>query len=276
MPLKLMYITNSPSVAAVADKHGVDRIFIDLEQLDKEARQKNMDTVKSQHALSDIPAVKSVLTKSDLLVRVNHIYQGSQKEIDQVIAAGADLVMLPYFKTREEVDKFISFVGGRAKTVLLLETKEAAENIDEILAADGIDEVHIGLNDLHLSYKLNFMFELLTNGTVEKLCRKIKERGIPYGFGGVARLGCGALPAEKIILEHYRLGSTRAILSRSFCNAPDFADVNSLDKFFGENLAQLREFEKYAASAGDSVYAQNRNDVENTVAAIVKRLRTEN
>ncbi len=276
MPLKLMYITNSPSVAAVADRHGVDRIFIDLEQLDKEARQKNMDTVKSHHTLRDISAVKRVLTNSRLLVRINHIYQGSEEEIDEVIAAGADLVMLPYFKTREEVEKFISFVGGRAKTVLLLETKEAAENIDEILAAEGIDEVHIGLNDLHLSYKLNFMFEPLSDGTVERLCRKIKERGIPYGFGGVARLGVGMLPAEKIILEHYRLGSTRAILSRSFCNAPDFADVQSLDKFFGENLAQLREFEKYAAAAGESVYEKNRRDVENTVAAIVKKLRSEN
>lgn len=38
--LKLMYITNSPEVASIADGAGVDRIFIDLEQYGKEKRQK--------------------------------------------------------------------------------------------------------------------------------------------------------------------------------------------------------------------------------------------
>ena len=30
--LKLMYITNQPEIAKIADKNGVDRIFIDLEK----------------------------------------------------------------------------------------------------------------------------------------------------------------------------------------------------------------------------------------------------
>ena len=34
--LKLMYITNNPSIALIAQKHGVDRIWIDLETLGKE------------------------------------------------------------------------------------------------------------------------------------------------------------------------------------------------------------------------------------------------
>ena len=46
--LKLMYITNSPEVASIADGAGVDRIFIDLEQYGKEKRQKNWDSVKSK------------------------------------------------------------------------------------------------------------------------------------------------------------------------------------------------------------------------------------
>ena len=29
--LKLMYITNNPEVASIADRAGVDRVFIDLE-----------------------------------------------------------------------------------------------------------------------------------------------------------------------------------------------------------------------------------------------------
>ena len=50
----------------------------------------------------------------------------------------------------------------------------AVERIDEILALDGIDEVHIGLNDLSLGYGMKFMFELLTDGTVERLCLKFR------------------------------------------------------------------------------------------------------
>ena len=40
MALKLMYITNDETIAKIAEKHGVDRIWIDLETLGKEERQK--------------------------------------------------------------------------------------------------------------------------------------------------------------------------------------------------------------------------------------------
>ena len=47
------------------------------------------------------------------------------------------------------------------------------------------------------------MFELLTDGTIEHLCMKFKYAGIPYGFGGMASIGAGKLPAEFILKEHY-------------------------------------------------------------------------
>ena len=128
-----------------------------------------------------------------------------------MIQAGADLVMLPYFKTVGEVEKFLQYVGGRAKTMLLFETVDSVRLVDEILELPGIDEVFIGLNDLSLGYQKKFMFELLADGTVERLCRKFQAKDIPYGFGGIAALSKGMLPAEKVIIEHYRLGSTCAI-----------------------------------------------------------------
>lgn len=54
MSLTLMYITNNPQVALIAEKNGVDRIWIDLETLGKEERQKNKNTVKSHHFIRDI------------------------------------------------------------------------------------------------------------------------------------------------------------------------------------------------------------------------------
>lgn len=98
-----------------------------------------------------------------------------KNEIDEAIEAGADLLMLPYFKTAEEVQTFVKYVNGRAKTVLLVETPEAAAIAEDLVQIPGIDEMFIGLNDLSLGYGKNFMFELLLDGTVEELCLKFRK-----------------------------------------------------------------------------------------------------
>ncbi len=270
MALTLMYITNNPKVAVIAQKYGVDRIWVDLEIKGKQERQKNMDTVKSCHSISDIEKIAPLLYGSQLMVRVNPWDAGSEEEIKEVIRAGAQIVMLPMWKTPAEVISFIRAVGGKAKVMLLLETKEAVDCLDEILQIRGIDEIHIGLNDLHLSYKKIFMFELLADGTVEQICRKISLSGIPYGFGGIARIGEGMIPAEKIILEHYRLGSTRAILSRSFCDTDKIEDISQIESLFAVNMKKLRECEASAQKAGRKLLWENKIEVARCVENIVK------
>lgn len=271
--LKLMYITNDEDVARIADKYGVDRIFVDLEQIGKQERQGGMDTVQSKHTLDDVKKIKKCLNNSELLVRSNPIYENSKEEIDTIVKNGADVVMLPYFKTCEEVQQFIDYVGGRCRTCLLLETPEAAEMIDDILDIEGIDEIHIGLNDLHLGYKKKFMFELLVDGTVERLCDKFKQKGMPYGFGGIAGLGQGMLPAESIIKEHYRLGSKMVILSRSFCNTSKLTDLEEIEAVFKKGTQDIREFEKQVdrelMNENVDYFEENRKLVEKVVDQIV-------
>ena len=235
MSIELMYITNNPIIALIAEKNGVSRIWIDLETLGKGERQKNMNTVKSYHTIAVIATVSNALTTSETLVRVNPWNEASVSEIEAVISAGADRIMLPMWKTISEVNSFLKIVNGRVRNTLLLETKEAAEIIDVVLENPLLDEIHIGLNDLHLSYGLTFMFELLSNGVIESLCQKCKAKGIQYGFGGIAKIGEGILPAERIVMEHYRLGSTRAILSRSFCNTEEIRDIKTIEMIFSEN-----------------------------------------
>ncbi|MDO4168357.1 MAG: aldolase/citrate lyase family protein [Lachnospiraceae bacterium] len=250
MGLKLMYITNDPEVAKIAEVSGVDRIFVDMEYIGKADRQGGMDTVQSHHTIEDIQVIRKVVQKADLFVRVNPIhdatveYSSSAEEIEKSIQAGADILMLPYFKTVKEVQRFIELVDGRAKTSLLLETPEAVEVIDDILKIKGIDEIHIGLNDLSLGYGMKFMFEPLVDGTVEKLCLKFKLSGIPYGFGGIAALGTGTLPAENILIEHYRMGSTCVILSRSFCNTSKITNLDEIQNIFNEGVKAIREKEQ--------------------------------
>ena len=268
--LKLMYITNRPEIAKIANEAGVDRVFIDLEVLDKELRQGNMDTVKSHHSLSDIPKVKAVLDENcELIVRLNHFYEGTKSEVDSAIQGGADILMLPYYKTVGEVRQFLDFVGGRAKTMVLAETKEARDIMDEVLCLDGLDEVHIGLNDMHLSLGLTFMFELLADGTVEMLGKKIKKSGRPFGFGGIARLGLGAIPAEMIIAEHYRLGSQIAILSRSFCNTDLVTDLDEVREIFQNGVKEIRDFERSLQNKDADFFEENRLTFVRAVEKIV-------
>ena len=45
MSLKLMYITNRPDIAQIAETAGVDRILVDMEYIGKADRQGELDTV---------------------------------------------------------------------------------------------------------------------------------------------------------------------------------------------------------------------------------------
>lgn len=214
--MHLLYISNNTDEVKKADEIGIDFIFIDLEINGKKERQKGLNTFISNHSIEDIKEIKKALKKAKLLVRINPIGVNSEKEIDKVIKYGADVIMLPMFKTKEEVEKFVSYVDGRVKVCLLLETATAFFRIDDILSVKGIDYIHIGLNDLHLSLGLDFMFECLAGDFMEHIANKITQKGIELGIGGIARIGEGELPAEIILKEHVRLGSKMAILSRVF------------------------------------------------------------
>ncbi len=273
MSLKFMYITNSPEIAQIAETAGVDRIFVDLEYIGKSERQGGLDTVRSKHTLDDVMHISNTIKTAELLVRVNPIHEAtkdyisSKEEIDTAISNGADYIMLPYFKTANEVSRFIEYVDGRAKTVPLLETPEAVSVVDEILNLDGIDEIFIGLNDLSLGYGKQFMFELLADGTVEDLAYKFKKKGIPFGFGGIASLGKGMLPSENIIIEHYRLGSTCAILSRSFCNVNKIDNMRIISSTFVNGIREIREFEK-KVSVHSNFFASNIASVNEQIRKI--------
>lgn len=274
MALKLMYITNRPEIAQIAETAGVDRIFVDLEYIGKAERQGGMDTVQSHHTLDDVKRISEAITTAELLVRVNPIhdateeYISSEEEIDKAIENGADIIMLPFFKKADEVKRFLSAVNKRAKTMLLFETPEAVRIADEVLLIDGIDSVHIGLNDLSIGYGKKFMFELLTDGTVERLCNKFREKNIQYGFGGIASLGKGMVPAEMIIKEHYRLGSTCAILSRSFCNVDKITHFGIISSTFVNGMRAIRVFE---AECEEHIgyFINNKFELEDAVKAIV-------
>lgn len=272
--LKLFYITNNPKIAKIAQNAGVDRIFVDMEYIGKDERQPNMDTVKNHHSVDDVKNIRSVLDRAELLVRVNPIHENSKQEIDSVISAGADVIMLPMWKSADDVRKFFAYVNKRVKTVLLLETEEARQCLDQVLDIDGIDEIHIGLNDLCLSQKKKFLFELVTDGTVDEIAQKIKGKNIVFGFGGVGKVGNGdLLPAENILSEHYRLGSSMVILSRAFCNSDKIMDYDEINRIFVDGIAENRSFEEKLENEGQSYFQKKHKETVEIIESIVKQVR---
>ena len=269
MPLKLMYITNRTAVAGIAEEAGVDRIFVDMEYIGKEARQKKMNTVKSAHTASDVKNIAGVLKKSELLVRVNPMHSDSETEIKEVIDCGADRIMLPMYKSMAEVEQFLKFTDSKVKTTLLAETVEATKIIEQTANMSEVDEIHIGLNDLHLALGKKFMFELLADGTVENLAKKIKSAGKPFGFGGIARIGYGMIPAEYIIKEHYRLGSSAAILSRCFGDVYKMDDLSEVEALFNREIKRLRRAESEAECMTAEQAENNRLEVIKRVKEVV-------
>ena len=274
MAIKLMYITNKPEIAEIAESVGVDRIFVDMEYIGKEERQPG-DTVKSHHTFDDVTVIRNTIKNAELLVRVNPWHEpsdigvGTRAEVDEVIKRGADVIMLPYFKTVEEAGKFLDAVGGRVKTILLVETPEAVDCIDEILNLPRLDELYIGLNDLSLGYGKKFMFEVLTDGTVESLCLKFRNKGAPYGFGGLASLEKGMIPGKMVLKEHYRLGSTSVILSRSFCNSERIKDLEAIKTIFNSEVKRIRDYEERCEEHA-TYFNENRKEMTAIVKTIVE------
>jgi len=274
--LRLLYITNKPEIAKIAEKAGVDWIFVDLEIKGKKDRQKNRNTVISAHTIEDVKNIREAIDKSKLLVRINPIGEWSEQEINNVIETGADIIMLPYFKTRQEVEKFIDLVDGRVKTCLLVETMEAVDNLEEILEVKGIDYIHIGLNDIHIQRKTDFMFEFLADGYIDMLAEKFKKRNIPFGFGGVAHMKSELLPlAKDIIAEHYRLGSTCVILSRSFIQYNN-EDLREFENEFMNKVQELRNVEKELQQKDKSFFEKNKEIVKRDIYKVRDIIRNKN
>ena len=272
MDIQLMYITNSPDVALIGESCGVDRLWVDMEWMGKDERQPG-DTVKSHHTLEDITNLRKVLTKSSLMTRVNPIHEGSKNEIKEAIDRGAEIVMLPMWKTADEVKKFLDFVDGRAIVNLLLETNEAWRILNDVVKLPGIDEIYVGLNDLHLSLHKTFMFEMLADGTVDEICDVLKINRIKYGFGGIGRIGGGMLPADHILAEHVRLGSQMVILSRTFCTTNLIHDLDEIREDFQKGVKDLREAEERYASYTQEQLWNIHLQVKNEVASIVKKIK---
>ncbi|MBU0564605.1 MAG: aldolase [Gammaproteobacteria bacterium] len=241
--INLMLITNDPDLASFAVESGIQRIFVDLEINGKKARQGHLDTLISNHSFQDIASVRAAIPSGELLVRLNPFYKGSAAEIEEAIEAGADILMLPMFTRLEEIQGFVRLIDNRCRFIPLIETPEAVALVGELVAEPGVDELYVGLNDLHLSLGLEFMFQLVTDGTVERIANVCREHLMPFGFGGIARMDEGLLPGRLVLAEHCRLGSSAVILSRTFHRSATRLSEMRQNLDFAREVSRFREVE---------------------------------
>lgn len=215
--LTLLLICNEPALAAHAHAAGVQRLFVDIERQGKAERQGGKDTFISTHQLADVAAVRAAVPTAELLLRVDPWGPETAAQIRQGVALGAQLIMLPMATHPAEVEAAAAVTRSLGVGLIpLVETPAAFARLGRIAAIDGVAEVYLGLNDLHLGLGLDFLFEPVAAGLIDHGAAILRASGKPWGFGGIATLGGGDVPGELVLAEHVRLGSTRVICSRAF------------------------------------------------------------
>jgi hypothetical protein len=213
--------TNDAGLARRADEAGVDRVGVDLERTGKAERQRGLGTWLSPHSEEDLARVGEALRRASLFARLNPVGEASSREVEAVLAHGASVVMLPMVTEPHEAQELVRLVDGRARVVLLVEHVDALRRLEELVAVPGVDEVHIGLNDLALSLGLPNRWLVLAGDLVLDAGETVRAAGLDFGFGGIGLAGDDDLPVPSplVYAEYARCGARAALLSRSFLRA---------------------------------------------------------
>lgn len=251
-------LTNDPVVAQRGDSAGIDHIGLDFETLGKRERQPEPGAWISDHETRELIPVARVLKRARLFARTNPMNPESRGEVEHLLELGVNSIMLPMFTDAAEVARFIEFVDGRAYVSLLLETAPAVVRIDEVVRIPGIDEINIGLNDLHRAFKLKSHFEILTSDLLSMLSDKVRSHDIRFGFGTLGKVGDTGLPVppDLVYAQYPRLGATSARLFRFFLGS----QPRQLD--FEREVTLLRQRLTYWQAQGPQAWEEARKQLQ--------------
>lgn len=271
--INLFYITNDIIEAEIVDSLDINWIFIDLESIGKKERQAGRNTVLSNHSVSDIQKIKNRVNNTKILVRCNPVGQWSENEFDKINSRcnEVDMVMLPYFKTTEEVKNFIDLLDTtKIEPSLLIETLDAIKNLEEIIKIFPFKYVHIGLNDINIERGTVSMFEPYIDGLMDKITSILRKNNINFGIGGIGKIGADMSPTPECVLnEHLRLNSSGVILSRSFKGDFDKKNHDLFKKKLSQSVSDFRSYEKIARNLNSKQlldsYKIMKTDIEGSI-----------
>ena len=272
--INLFYITNNIIEAKIVDDLDIDWVFIDLETIGKKERQVGRDTVLSNHSIGDISRIKSKIYNTKILVRCNPIGNWSKGEFDKINSIGSeiDMLMLPYFKTTDEVKIFIDLLDtSKIKPALLVETLDAIANLEDIIKLFPFEYLHIGLNDLHIERGTVSMFEPFVDGLINNTTTILRNNNQNFGIGGICKIGSDMIPTpECLINEHLRLNSNGVILSRSFKGFFCEEQKDIFKKELSESVIDIRNYEKKARNLSNKQLLESYELMKTDISGAIK------
>jgi 2-keto-3-deoxy-L-rhamnonate aldolase RhmA len=184
----------SPTITEIAGALGVDWVCVDTEHGHLDYRE----------VMEHVRAVRG--SETSVLVRVPDVRRDALK---RVLDIGAHGVLLPLVRTREDVELGMHFgrypprgdrgVGGERAVqwglgfqeyldhaneetliIPLIETVEAVQNIDAILAVPGLEAIFFGPSDLSTRY--GYLGQWEGPGVADKIL-EVKDKAARLGIG---------------------------------------------------------------------------------------------
>jgi len=212
MEFGLLLFSTDEATVQEAVAAGVDGIVIDWENIGKRERQAGADTQINYDSPDDLARVRRC-TDARVFCRINAFTGATADEVARAIDCGADELLLPMVRTRDEVRATLDVVSGRVDLGILVETRGAVAEIDALVRLP-ISRVYVGLNDLAIERGLCNIFESVADGTVESLRESCH---LPFGFAGLTLPHRGSpIPCRLLINEMARLRCDFSFLRRSF------------------------------------------------------------
>ena len=211
-PLELFLFTCDPDLATRAVAAGVDGIVVDWERAGKHDRQASAGTEINADTIEDLCRIRAA-SGSRILCRINAVGDETADEVEAAVEAGADELLVPMVRCREDVQLAVDIARGRIEVGILVETVEAVEGAIE-LGELPISRVFVGLNDLAIERQSPSIFSALIDGTVEAVRAAFTA---PFGVAGLTVPDAGdPLPCRLLMGELARLRCEYTFLRRSF------------------------------------------------------------
>lgn len=211
--LELVLFENDPVNASRYLACGISSFMIDFEIMGKDLRQLGFDTEIRPGSLDALRAM-SRLPGAKAWCRLNRHGKHTRHEVEEVLASGARVILLPMVTTLDEVVDFLGLVDHRAKVGIMIETVEGAALASQ-LGDLPLDYTFFGLNDFAISRGGGSIFKALADGSVESVRNALPQ--VRFGVGGLTSLQRGApIPSSRLLEEINRLGCSFTFLRRSF------------------------------------------------------------
>lgn len=266
--LKLFLFTVDLLFAQEAEQAGVDSIIVDWEQKGKKERQSAYDTEVNSDTPADVLSLAHRLT-IPITVRVNPLSSSTAEEISVALDHGATIIMLPMAQSSSDVKEFIRIINGRATTIVQLETQSLLEDCESLRDLEW-NYLYIGLNDLMVSRKSNWIWDPLLDSTVDKIFTILQGREV--GFGGVTIIGGGyPVPFIDLLREMARNGCRLSFLRRTFKREILGRNFKSEIQAVRSTWTATLNRSPHAIEADHKAFVQKLRDIRNAQLSVTQK-----